>query len=177
MNDENILKIESDCEIIRPIFSKNHYNKINDLEIRKTQKVKSQNIICNNFSFNEEEKSDFIELIENMNKSTQLSMDNKEKDEIDEEYVLNSEKRKTKYSIIEILNILSQPIINEYSKSRNILKKEKYNLIKLYEKHLNELEFKKENNLNINNENILFYNNKDEIIELNKGNSFENIKQ
>ena len=175
MSDENILTIESDCKIIRPIFIKNHHFKINDSEMRKTQKSKTQKIISNNFSFNEEEKTDLIDLIKNMNKSTQLSMENEEKDEFDEEYALNSEKRKTKYSIKEILNILSQPIINEYSKSRNILKKDRTNLNEKYENNFKEKELKVINNLNINNEKVFFYNNSDDF--LNKKNFFENNEQ
>ena len=159
MNAENILKIECDCEIIRPIFIKNHYNITNGLEAQKTKKTLAQKIFTNNFSFNEEEKSDFIDLIENMNKSTQLSMENEEKEEIDEENPLNSEKVKAQYSIIEILNILSQPIINEYSKSRNILKKDRSKLNEIYENNFNEKDFKDKNNINFNSEKILFYNN------------------
>ena len=168
MNNENILIIESDCEIIRPIFIKNHNIKINDLEIPKNQKSKSHKIKCNNFSFNEEKKTDLIGLIENMNKSNQLIRGFKEEDEIDKEYVLDLEKRKAKYSIIEILRILSQPIINEYSKSRNILKKDISNIYEIYENLFNEKEFKDENNLNINNENILFFNNIKETKGINK---------
>ena len=177
MNAENILKIECDCEIIRPIFIKNHYIKTNDLETRKTQKAHAQKIFTNNFSFNEEEKSDFIELIENMNKSTQLSMENEEKEEIDEENALNSEKRKAKYSIIEILNILSQPIINEYSKSRNILKKDISNLNEICENNFNEKDLKDKNDINFSSEKILFYNNIEDSIGLINENSFENQKQ
>ena len=169
MSDENILKIESDCKIIRPIFTKNHYFMINDLEMRKPQKSKTQKNI-NNISFNEEEKTDFIGLIENMNKSNQLSMENGEKVDIDEEYALNSEKRKAKYSIIEIMKILSQPIINEYSITRNFLNKDISNLNEIYENNFKEKEFKDEINLDINNENILFYNNSYD--SLNKENSF-----
>ena len=141
----------------------------------KPKNLKLKKLFSNNFSFNEEEKTDFIDLIENMNKSIQLSIENEEKDEIDEEYALNSGKIKAKYSIREILNILSQPIISEYSKRRNILKKDISNLNEIYVNNFNENKFKDYNNLNFNNENILLYNNIED--SLNKENFFENEEQ
>ena len=149
MRDENILKIESECKIIRPIFRKNQFNKLDDFEFQNTKKTNYRNALNKDFSFIEDDLKDFSQLFENINKSKSFNLENEEKDENDEEYLINSEKIKKKSSIIEIFNILSQPIIGEYSKSRNTLKKYKSNLYNLYENN------DKQNNeiLNIENKN------------------------
>lgn len=149
MKEANILKIESECKIIRPIFRKNQFNKLDDFELHNTKKLNYKNALNKDFSFNEDDLKDFSQLIENMNISKSFNLENEEKDENDEEYLINSQKIKKKNSIIEIFNILSQPIINEYSKSRNTLKKYKSNLYNLYENN------DKQNNeiLNIENKN------------------------
>ena len=149
MREANILKIESECKIIRPIFLKNQFNKLNDFEMQNTKKTNYRNTINKNFSFNEDDLKDFSQLFENINKSKSFTLEKEEKDENDEDYLINPEKIKKKNSMIEILNILSQPIINEYSKCRNTLKKYKSNLDKLYENN------DKQNNeiLNIENKN------------------------
>ena len=149
MREANILKIESECKIIRPIFLKNQFNKLNDFEMQNTKKTNYRNTINKNFSFNEDDLKDFSQLFENINKSKSFTLEKEEKDENGEDYLINPEKIKKKNSMIEILNILSQPIINEYSKCRNTLKKYKSNLDKLYENN------DKQNNeiLNIENKN------------------------
>ena len=119
------------------------------LNCKIQKKINYRNDLNKDFSFNEDDLKDFSQLIENINKSKSFNLENEEKDENDEEYLINSEKIKKKSSIIEIFNILSQPIINEYSKSRNTLKKYKSNLYDLYENN------DKQNNeiLNIENKN------------------------
>ena len=159
MREANILKIENECKIIRPIFLKNQFNKLNDFEMQNTKTTNYRNTINKNFSFNEDDFKDFSQLFENINKSKSFTLEKEEKDENDEDYLIKPENIKKKNSIIEILNILSQPIISEYSKCRNTLKKYKSNLDKLYEnndKQNNEIlnienKNKTSNNLTVNN--------------------------
>ena len=137
MTEESILRIESECEIIRPIFIKRKFNNIFDSEVNHSSK-KSLN---KNMMKKEEENKD-------------------EKEENKENQIGNSEKD----SIMEILNILNQPINNLYSNNRYILEKdisEIYNLKEDEESDDNnrdeeiENEFKNNNQLNIRKDNEL----------------------
>ena len=137
MTEESILRIESECEIIRPIFIKRKFNNIFDSEVNHSSK-KSLN--------------------KNMMKKEEKNKDEKEKNK--ENHIGNSEKD----SIMEILNILNQPINNLYSNNRYILEKdisEIYNLKEDEESDDNnrdeeiENEFKNNNQLNIRKDNEL----------------------
>ena len=70
---------------------------------------------------------------------------------------MNCKNSKTEYSIKEILNILSQPIINENSRNRHILQKDLSNLCDLYENNYNEFK----------NQNIFNYLTNEELYDLN----------
>ena len=109
MNENHAIIIENECNIIKPIIKKR-----NILSEADTNKV----IIGNSFS---SKKKDTIE----------NSIDSEEKNED----LMNCIKSKAEYSIIEILNILSQPIVNGYSKRRHFLQKD---LSDLYENNDNE---------------------------------------
>ena len=106
-----------------------------------------------------------------MNKSMELDL---EYDEKDEDFLINSQKRKERYSIVEILNILNQPILDECDKNRNILQKDINNLYEMYEKNYNELKLEKKYNIENDNElydsNCINNNNK----SLSSNNSLEN---
>jgi len=137
MTEESILRIESECEIIRTVFIKRKFNNIFDSEVNHSSK-KSHN---KNMMKKEEENKD-------------------EKEENKEKQIGNSEKD----SIMEILNILNQPINNLYSNNRYILEKdisEIYNLKEDEESDDNnsdeeiENEFKNNNLLNIRKDNEL----------------------
>ena len=162
MNEENILKIECDCKIIKPVIKKKYNNNLLQYKTQKSSKFcKSQKFFRNDFSLNEEDKNNIIDLIGHMNRSMELDLDNKEKNE---ECWINSQKRNEKYSILEILKILSQPIIDKYNKNRYILQKDMSNLYEIYENDYNELNLEKiinmqnEKELN-NNDNKLLINN------------------
>ena len=137
MTEENILRIESECEIIRPIFIKRKFNNLFDSEENSSSK-RSHN---KNRKKNEEEIRDEIE-------------------EDKENHSNNSQKN----SIMEILNILNQPINNLYSNNRYILEKdisEIYDLKEDEENHDNinddefENEIKNNNLLNVRKDNEL----------------------
>ena len=103
-----------------------------------------------------------------MNRSMELDLDNEEKKE---EFWINSQKRNEKYSILEILAILNQPIIDQCNKNRYILQKEMSDLYEIYENNYNELNLEKI--INMQNENLLkniIYDNKSLI----NNNSLEN---
>ena len=109
MNENHDIIIENECNIIKPIIKKR-----NILSEADTNKV----IIGNSFS---SKKKD---ILENNNDSEEKNED-----------LMNRIKSKAEYSIIEILNILSQPIVNGYSKRRHILQKD---MSELYENNDNE---------------------------------------
>ena len=172
MNEDNILKIESDYKIIKPIFKKRYSKKFFRYQTKYSSKIfKPKQIFKNNFSLNEEDKNDFNDLIGQMNKSMELDL---EYDEKDEDYLINSQKRNEKYLIVEILNILNQPILDEYDKNRNILQKDINNIYEMYEKNYNELKLEKKYNFENDNElydsNCINNNNK----SLSSNNSLEN---
>ena len=148
MRVNNILKIESECKIIRPRFIKNQINKIDDFEIQYTKKTSHRNAIDTNYSFNEDDIKDLSQIIRSIKKSKSLNFENEEKDENAEDFLINSDKIKKKNSIIELLNILSQPIISEYSKSRNFLNNYKSTLYRTDENNKQNEEI-----INIENEN------------------------
>ena len=169
MNEENILKIESDCKIIKPIIQKKYNNNLLQYKTQKSSKFcKSKKFFKNDLSLNEEDKNNIIDLIGYMNRSMELDLDNEEKKE---EFWINSQKRNEKYSILEILAILNQPIIDQCNKNRYILQKEMSDLYEIYENNYNELNLEKI--INMQNENLLkniIYDNKSLI----NNNSLEN---
>ena len=167
MNEENILKIECDCKIIKPVIKKKYNNNLLQYKTQKSSKFcKPQKFFRNDFSLNEEDKNNIIDLIGHMNRSMELDLDNKEKNE---ECWINSQKRNEKYSILEILKILSQPIIDKYNKNRYILQKDMSNLYEIYENDYNELNLEKI--INMQNEKELNNNDNKSLIN---NNSLEN---
>ena len=137
MTEENILRIESECEIIRPIFIKRKFNNLFDSEENSSSK-RSHN---KNRKKNEGEIRDEIE-------------------EDKENHSNNSQKN----SIMEILNILNQPINNLYSNNRYILEKDISEIYDLKEDEENddninddefENEIKNNNLLNVRKDNEL----------------------
>ena len=140
MSEESILRIESECEIIRPVFIKRKYNNIFDSETNHSSK-KSHN---KNMMKQEEEIRD-------------------EKKDNKENHVDNSQKN----SIMEILNILNQPISNLYSNNRFILEKdisEIYDLKDDYEIDDNNSDEEIQNEIKNNN-----------LLNIRKDNEFDNI--
>lgn len=169
MNEENILKIESDCKIIKPIIQKKYNNNLLQYKTQKSSKFcKSKKFFKNDLSLNEEDKNNIIDLIGYMNRSMELDLDNEEKKE---EFWINSQKRNEKYSILEILAILNQPIIDQCNKNRYILQKEMSDLYEIYENNYNELNLEKI--INMQNENLLKNINNDNKSLINN-NSLEN---
>lgn len=144
MTEESILKIESECEIIRPVFIKRNFNNIFNSEANNSLK-KMHN---KNMMEKEEEDSD-------------------EKEDNKESKANNSKKD----SIMEILNILNQPINNLYSNNRYILEKD---ISEMYD--LMEDEENNDNNSDdeIENENIIEFKN-DNILNIRKDNELDNI--
>jgi hypothetical protein len=137
MTEENILRIESECEIIRPVFIKRKFNNLFDSEENHSSKI-SQN---KNSMRKEEEIRD-------------------EKEEDKGNQVDNSQKN----SIMEILNILNQPINHLYSNNRYILEKDISEIYDLKEDEENddnnsddeiENELKSKNLLNVRKDNEL----------------------
>ena len=121
MSEKNILIIESECEIIRPIIKK-RFKKQNILSKDDINK----RIICDSSSIKKKD------LFRNLNKSMEKNTPN-EKNNI----LMNCKKSKAEYSIIEILNILSQPITNESQKNRYILQKDLSKLSDIHENDYN----------------------------------------
>ena len=128
MNENHVIIIENECNIIKPIIKKRFENK-NILSEADSNKV----IIGNSFSSKKKEK------LENNNHSEEKN-----------ENLMNRIKSKAEYSIIEILNILNQPIVNGYSKRRHFLQKD---LSDLYENNENEFSI---NEIMINENDDLF---------------------
>ena len=128
MNENHVIIIENECNIIKPIIKKRFENK-NILSEADSNKV----IIGNSFSSKKKEK------LENNNHSEEKN-----------ENLMNRIKSKAEYSIIEILNILNQPIVNGYSKRRLFLQKD---LSDLYENNENEFSI---NEIMINENDDLF---------------------
>ena len=140
MVENDILIIESECEIIRPT-------------IKKTLKIKhllSENDDINKRIFYDDFSKKKEDLFENLNKS--INTENGKNNNL-----MNCKNSKTEYSIKEILNILSQPIINENSRNRHILQKDLSNLCDLYENNYNEFK----------NQNIFNYLTNEELYDLN----------
>ena len=140
MVENDILIIESECEIIRPT-------------IKKTLKIKhllSENDDINKRIFYDDFSKKKEDLFENLNKS--INTENGKNNNL-----MNCKNSKTEYSIKEILNILSQPIINENSRNRHILQKDLSNLCDLYENNYNEFK----------NQNIFNYLKDEELYDLN----------
>ena len=167
MNEENILKIECDCKIIKPVIQKRYNNNLFQYKTQKPSKFfKPEGLFKNDFSLNEENKNNIIDLIGHMNKSMELDLDNEGKNE---KYWIDSHKKKEKYSILEIFKILSQPIIDKYNENRYILQKDMSNLYEIYENDYNELNLEKI--INMQNEKELNNNDNKSLIN---NNSLEN---
>ena len=137
MTEESILRIESECEIIRPVFLKRKFNNLFDSEENHSSKSSHNK---NRMKMEEEIRDEKEE-----NKENQLG---------------NSQKN----SIMEILSILNQPINNLYSNNRYILEKDISEIYDLKEDEENEdnnsddefeNEFKNNNLLNARKDNEL----------------------
>ena len=132
MTEESILKIESEFEIIRPVFIKRNFNNIFNSEANNSlKKMHNKNMI-------EKEKED-----------------SDEKEDNKESKAINSKKD----SIMEILNILNQPISNLYSNNRYILEKdisEMYDLMEDEENNDNNSDDEIENEINKTDEDTIF---------------------
>ena len=158
MTEENILRIESECEIIRPVFIKRRFNNLFDSE----ENYSSKSSHNKNRTEKEEEVRD-------------------EKEEDKDNHLDNSQKN----SIMEILNILNQPINNLYSNNRYILEKDISEIYDLKEDEENddnnsddeiENEIKNTNLLNVRKDNELDDINYFKQQIWNKNNSLKNVR-
>ena len=140
MTEENILRIESECEIIRPVFIKRKFNNLFDSE----ENYSSKSSHNKNRTKKEEEIRD-------------------EKEEDKENHSDNSQKN----SIMEILNILNQPINNLYSNNRYILEK---NISEIYD-----LKEDEENDDNISDDEIENEIKNNNLLNVRKDNELDDI--
>ena len=138
---ENILRVESECEIIRPIFNK-----------RKNYRLFEPNQFSGN-TYDENILNDIsLKKIENQkyfDKKNIINKPSKDKNQ----YFSKSQKSKKDYFTYEILRILNQPIYNIHSMNRYILEKDKSEIYSSEENNniellpINQLEEKKQYDL------------------------------
>ena len=135
---ENILRVESECEIIKPIFNKIKCYKI--FELNKFSENAYDESILNDIPQKKIENPKYLDNINISNKP------NKDKNK----YLSKYEKSKKDYFTYEILRILNQPINNIHCINRDILEKDKYEIYHTEENNnieivpINKLEDEKE---------------------------------
>lgn len=124
---ENILRVESECEIIKPIFNKIKYYKI--FGLNEFSGNACDESILNDISLKKIENPKYFDNINISNKP------NKDKNK----YLSKYEKSKKDYFTYEILRILNQPINNIHCINRDILEKDKSEIYRTEENNNIEL--------------------------------------
>lgn len=142
MEDEKTLVIKSDSKVIRPKFKTRQFNRNlafqkqafeNDIYSLNKQQIKNNDLLIN-----DEDQKDIEDILEQINKSVQINVE----DCSMEQSKINNQ---TSPEIMEILNILSQPI-ESCPKKRFTSKNNRYNIQILNDKNNDNIN-KKENNL------------------------------
>ena len=138
---ENILIVESECEIIRPIFNKRKYYRLFEPS-QFSGNTYDENIL-NDISLKKIENQKYFDNKNITNKPSKYKNQSFSK----------SQKSKKDYFTYEILRILNQPINNIHSMNRYILEKDKSEIYSSEENNnielvpINQLEEKKHYNL------------------------------
>jgi hypothetical protein len=138
---ENVLRVESECEIIKPTFIKRKYYKI--FMPNQISEIRYDENLFNDIQMKKNENPKYFDDINIMNKQSKEG----------NKYFHKSQKDKKDYFTLEILTILNQPINNIHCMNRNKLENDKSEIYNYDENNnidflpINKLEGKKEYDL------------------------------